>query len=68
MWPGYIPIKELPYPFRRSGTPVHQHGLMPLDPHQSEVLRASLLLHQIVKKTSAGPCGDSPEKPQSDDP
>jgi hypothetical protein len=44
MWPGYTSIKELPHPFRRSRTPVHQHGLMPLDPHQSEALCASLYL------------------------
>jgi len=60
MWPGYTPIKELPHPFRRSRTPVHQHGLMPLDPHQSEVLCASPLFYQITKKTSTGPCRDSP--------
>ena len=41
MWPGYTSIKELPHLFRRSRTPVHQHGLMPLDPHQSEALCAS---------------------------
>jgi hypothetical protein len=52
---------NFPHWLRKPGVMAHQEDDITLFPSFIEALCASLILHQISKKTSTGPCRESPQ-------